>query len=71
MNEMLNMYLMQGFEISQDNPTNWVLEKKGKQSVGVHIALLIFTMGIGNIIYFIVKNNDKKRVVLEKKKESN
>jgi len=67
MSEVLHMYLSQGYEITKETPTGWTLVKKAKQSVGIHILLAVTTCLVGNIIYYIVKDNDKKTVYVDKK----
>jgi hypothetical protein len=71
MSSILSIYLMQGWTILSESNDFYFLQRKQKQSVGVHIVLLLFTWGIGNIIYFLVKNNPETLTVPKEKEQSN
>jgi hypothetical protein len=51
----LSFYLQQGYKIKSEDATSYTLCKK--QSIFLHIILLSFTMGIGNILYYLNQSN--------------
>lgn len=59
----LGFYLQNGYKLVSESETTYTLVQK--QSVGIHILLFCLTGGIGNIIYFIVKNG--KKITVSKK----
>jgi hypothetical protein len=63
--QAIKMYQANDWEIDHETPEYVMMKKKQKQSVGVHVALLLFTCGIGNIIYYLVKMKPETKKVMK------
>ena len=63
--QAIKMYQANDWEVSHEESEYVLLTKKKKQSVGVHIALFLFTCGLGNLIYFLFKMIPEKKKVMK------
>ena len=61
----LGFYLQSGYKLVSENETSYTLAKK--QSIGIHILLLICTAGFGNIVYAIIGSRKTITVPKESK----
>ena len=62
----IKMYQANDYEIGEETTAYIEMTKKNPQSVGMHILLLFFTAGIGNVVYAIYKiMTPKKKKVMK------
>lgn len=57
--ESVRMWQGQDWELENETPEYFLL-KKNTASVGIHLVLALFTMGIGNIFYHLISKKTKK-----------
>ena len=55
---------VQGYRIKSRSDETALLHKPDYGSVGVHVLLAIFTLGIGNLIYAAVKYSGRDQVTV-------
>jgi len=55
----VKMYMASDWELKEETPNYFLLEKNTAK-MGVHILLFLFTMGLGNIVYYFVSKKKKK-----------
>jgi hypothetical protein len=70
MDRVIDDLAVQGYKISNRGESSALLEKSDNGSVGVHVVLLLFTAGIGNIIYWAVKHSGRDRVAIKLEEDS-
>ena len=58
-------YAVQGYKIKSRSENTAMIEKADFGSGTVHLVLLLFTWGIGNIIYALVKNSGREKVLIK------
>ncbi len=63
-------YITQGFKVKSRGENTARLVKPSSQSAIVHVALFLFTAGVGNIIYYLYKHNKYEDDVLVKLAEN-
>ena len=57
-------FAIQGYKIKSRSDTTALVEQSTFGSIGVHVILLIFTWGIGNLIYAAVKYSGREKVTI-------
>ena len=65
MERVVDDLAVQGYKIKARSEESAVLDKPEYGTVGIHILLLIFTAGIGNIIYALVKFGGRDKVMVK------
>lgn len=55
----VKLYLANDWVLKEETPQYFLLTRR-KSSVMVHLILFLFTLGIGNIIYYFVSEEKKK-----------
>lgn len=60
----VNDLAMSGYDVEKQSDDRTVLSKSAEQSILVHVILLILTIGIGNVIYYLWKKGDKDEVLV-------
>ena len=64
MERVIDDMAIQGYKIKARSETSALLQKSDYGSILVHIILLFFTFGLGNIIYAVVKNSNSEKIAL-------
>jgi hypothetical protein len=61
----VKMYQSNGWDLKEETP-EWFLLKRNEASLGGHVLVFLltfwFTLGIGNLIYWLASNKTKKIV---------
>ncbi len=64
MERVIDDMAIQGYKIKARSETSALLEKKEYGSILIHIILLFFTFGIGNIAYALIKAANSEQIAL-------
>ena len=65
MENIIDDYITQGYEIIARGENNAMLRRKTWGSAFGHLLLAMFTLGIGNLIYAFVAHNSAEKVMLK------
>ncbi|MCX6486225.1 MAG: hypothetical protein NTX78_06300 [Rhodoluna sp.] len=64
MERVIDDMAIQGYKIKARSETSALMQKNDYGSILIHIILLFFTFGIGNIVYALVKNSNSEKIAL-------
>jgi hypothetical protein len=70
MERVIDDMAVQGYKIINRSDNSALIEKKSYGSVGMHVLLVLFTAGIGNIIYAVVKASNGEKIALRVNEDS-
>ena len=69
MERVIDDMAIQGYKIINRSENSALIVKREYGGVGVHVLLAIFTAGIGNIIYAVVKYSGSEQIALKVSEE--
>ncbi len=65
MENLIDDYVTQGYAILERSKRNAMVRKKYYGSTLLHIIIFCFTVGIGNVIYYFIAQNNAERVMIK------
>ncbi|WP_222424096.1 hypothetical protein [Desulfamplus magnetovallimortis] len=70
MENLIDDYVTQGYAILEQSERNAMVRKKNSGSMMIHIILFLFTVGVGNVIYYFLAQNNAEKVMIKVDGES-
>lgn len=70
MERVIDDTVVRGYKIINRSETSALIVKRTYESVGTHVFLALFTAGVGNIIYAILKYQGSEQIALKVSEES-